>query len=158
MKILASLLFAILAVSAPAEPLIVMVRHAEKAIEGGNDQSLSPDGKARAEKLAAMLKDSKLAAIFTSEFKRTQETAGPTAKLLGITPTVISGQDVKSLAAKLKELDGIALVVGHSNTIPELIKLLGVPESIEIKEDDYTQIFIVALGEKPRLLRLHFDR
>ena len=144
--------------SASAEPFVIIVRHAEKAAEGGNDPELSPAGVARAEALSQMLKDSKLVAIFTSEFKRTQETAAPTAELLGIMPTVIGGKDASTLATKLKSLDGNALVVGHGNTIPDLVKALGMQESIEITESDYTQIFIVTLGEKPKLLRLHYPQ
>ena len=158
MKALA-FLFLFLSAVAPfafAEPFVVIVRHAEKAAEGGNDPDLSPAGIARAEVLAQMLRDAKISSIFTSEFKRTQQTAAPVAKLLGITSTVVPGKDPAALATKLKNLNGNTLVVGHGNTIPELVKSLGIGEQIEIQESDYTQVFIVTLGEKPQLLRLHY--
>ena len=142
--------------AASAEPFVVIVRHAEKAVEGGNDPSLSAAGIARAEVLAQMLRDSKITSIFTSEFKRTQQTAAPTAKLFGITPTVVPGKDATALTAKLKNLNGNALVVGHGNTIPDLVKSLGIDERIEIHESDYDQIFILTLGETPQLLRMHY--
>jgi len=93
MKALA--LFILLFVSAPivsAQPIVVIVRHAEKAANGGNDPDLSSAGRARAEALARILKDSGITAIFTSEFKRTQETAVPTATSAHVTPTVGCGQ------------------------------------------------------------------
>ena len=152
--LLLAMLFA--AGAASAEPFVVFVRHAEKAAGGGNDPDLSEPGMARAEALAQMLRDSKISAVFTSEFKRTKQTAAPTAKLLGITPTVVAGKDATELVAKLKSLNGNALVVGHGNTIPELVNALGIQESTDIKENDYTQIFVVTLGDKPQLLRLHY--
>ena len=69
MRLFASLLFFLLIASASAEPFVVIVRHAEKAAEAGNDPSLSPEGVARAETLATMLKSSKISSIFTTEFK-----------------------------------------------------------------------------------------
>jgi len=51
---------------------------------------------------------------------------------------------------------GNALVVGHGNTIPDLLKALGVTTPISIPEDDYTEIFAVLVGDAPQLLRLHY--
>lgn len=143
--------------AAAAEPFVVVVRHAEKASKGGNDPDLTPAGKKRADALAAMLKDSQIVAIFTSEFKRTQETAAPAAKMFGITPTTVSGVDTAALVAKLRRLKGNALVVGHTNTIPDLVRVLGIDASIHIPETDYGSIFVVTLGHKPQLLRLRYE-
>ena len=140
---------------ASAQPVVFIVRHAEKAV-GGSDPDLSATGQARAEMLARILKDSAITAIFTSEFKRTQETAAPIAKSFGVTPVVVRAKDTAALVAKLHQLSGNALVVGHGNTIPELIKVLGIEATIEIPENDYTELLIVLLGDKPRLLRLHY--
>jgi hypothetical protein len=57
---------------------------------------------------------------------------------------------------KLRALNGNALVVGHGNTIPELVKALGVATPISIPDDDYTEILVVSLGDVPQLLRLHY--
>lgn len=138
-----------------AQPVVVIVRHAEKAADG-NDPDLSAAGRARAEALARILKDAGITAIFTSEFKRTQETAAPIAKSFGVTAIVVPAKDATALAARLKELRGNALVVGHGNTIPDLIKALGIETTIEIPENDYTELLIVVLDRKPRLLRLHY--
>ncbi|MEY2539261.1 MAG: hypothetical protein QOG67_3001 [Verrucomicrobiota bacterium] len=143
---------------ASAQPIVVIVRHAEKASNGGNDPELSPAGQFRADALASMLKDSGITAIFTTEFNRTQETAAPTAKSIGITPTVVPAKEVATLVSKLHELNGNALVVGHGNTIPDLVKALGIDAAVNISEDDYTEFFIVTLGDKPQLLRLHYPQ
>ena len=141
---------------AGAAPVIFIVRHAEKASSGGNDPTLSPQGKKRAEALANILKDSQITAVFATEFKRTQKTAAPTAKAAHVSPTVISGNDIGVLVEKLRALNGNALVVGHSDTIPDLVRALGIATPVSIPEDDYAEIFVVLLGDAPQLLRLHY--
>ena len=157
MKRLVLLLSAFVVVTAAsAEPLVVIVRHAEKAASGGNDPDLAPAGRARADALARMLKDSGVTTVFASEFKRTQETAAPTAKSTGVAPTVVPAKDIAALVSKLHQLKGNALVVAHSDTIPNIAKALGIDTPIQIPDDDYTELLVVTLGDKPELLRLHF--
>jgi broad specificity phosphatase PhoE len=157
MKALA--LFILLFVSVPivsAQPVVVIVRHAEKAANGGNDPDLSSAGRGRADALARILKDSGITAIFTSEFKRTQETATPTATSAHVTPTVVAAKDTAALAARLHQLSGNALVVGHGDTIPNLVKALGINVPVNIPDTDYSELLIVTLGDKPQLFRLHY--
>ena len=157
MKALVLLLSIFVAVTiASAEPVVVVVRHGEKATNGGTDPDLSPAGRARAEALARILKDSGIATIFTSEFKRTQETAAPTATSAHVTPTVVAGKDTAGLVAKLHQLNGNALVVGHGDTIPNIIKALGIDVPVNIPDEDYSELLIVTLGDKPQLFRLHY--
>jgi len=156
MKALA--LFILLFVSVPivsAQPVVVIVRHAEKA-NGGNDPDLSSPGRARAEALARILKDSGITAIFTSEFKRTRETAAPTATSAHVTPTVVAAKDTAALVARLHQLNTNALVVEHGDTIPNIVKALGINSSINIPDADYSELLIVILGDKPHLFRLHY--
>jgi broad specificity phosphatase PhoE len=136
--------------------MVIVVRHAEKAAGGGKDPDLSAAGRARAETLARMIKDAGITAIFTSEFKRTQETAEPAAKLLGLSTTVVPGKDIGTLVGKLRQLTGNALVVGHGDTIPDLMKALGIEIPVAIADDDYTELFVLILGDKPKLFRLHY--
>ena len=157
MKAVVLLLSIFVAVTiASAEPVVVIVRHAEKAASDGKDPDLSPAGRARAEALARILKDSGITAIFTTEFKRTQETAAPTATSTRVTPTVVAAKDTAGLVAKLQQLSGNALVVAHGDTIPNIIKALGIDMVIQIPEDDYTELLVVTLGNKPQLFRLHY--
>jgi broad specificity phosphatase PhoE len=157
MKALALLVLVFVSVSiASAQPVVVIVRHAEKAANGGNDPDLSSAGRARADVLARILKDSGITAIFTSEFKRTQETAAPTATSAHVAPTVVAAKDTDALVAKLHQLNGNALVVGHGDTIPSIIKALGINTPIDIPDADYSELLIVILGDKPQLFRLHY--
>jgi 2,3-bisphosphoglycerate-dependent phosphoglycerate mutase len=146
----------LLASGADAAPVIFVVRHAEKATTGGNDPDLSVAGQKRAEALARILKDSQIRAVFITEFKRTQETAAPTARAAHVNPTVVPANDVSGLVAKVRAVNGNTLVVGHGNTIPDLVKGLGIAAPISIPDDDYTEIFVVSLGDEPQLLRLHY--
>ena len=138
-----------------AEPFVVIVRHAEK-IDNSKDPDLSSAGQARAERLVQMLKDAKITAIFTSELKRTQETAAPLSKSKGVIPTVVSAKDYATLISKLREVQGGALVVGHGNTIPDIVKALGVDTPVQIADDDYTDLLIIDLEDHARMLRLHY--
>ena len=149
------LLFCVLLVSAAAaQSTIFLVRHAEKS--GGDDPDLTEAGRARAESLATALKDAGITSIYTSEVKRTQQTAAPLAKALHVEPTVVAAKDRAGLVAKLKSSSGNALVVGHGNTIPEIIKALGIATPVNIADNDYDNLFVVVLEEKPRLIRLHY--
>src|SRR6266540_6027428 len=157
MKALVLFLSIFIAVTiASAQPVVVIVRHAEKAASGGKDPDLSSAGRARAEALARILKDSGITAIFTSEFKRTQETAAPTATATHVTPTVVAAKDTAALVARLHQLNDNALVVGHGDTIPNILKALGINSSINIPDADYSELLIVTLSDKPQLFRLHY--
>jgi broad specificity phosphatase PhoE len=144
------------AAAADAVPVIVVVRHAEKASTGGNNPELSVAGQKRAEALARILRDSQITSVFVTEFKRTEQTAAPTARAAHVSPTVVPAGDTPGLVSKLRALNGNALVVGHGNTIPDLVKALGIATPITVPEDDYTEIFLVSLTDPPQLLRLHY--
>jgi broad specificity phosphatase PhoE len=146
-------------VAAAQSPVIFLVRHAERAAISGHvpsDTGLSETGRARAEALAHALKDAQITAIYTTEYKRTKETAAPLAQSLGIRPEVISGDDVRSLVNKLKGSRGNVLVVGHSNTLPQIISALGISSRVTVAESDYGNLFVVSLTPEPRLTRLHY--
>lgn len=146
-----------------AQGAIFLVRHAERADTGtgtppmmATDPDLSEAGRARATSLAAMLKDAGVSAIFVTEFKRTQQTAAPLAKALGITPTVVPAKDASGLAGRLKKARGNLLVVGHSNTIPEVIAAIGVAEPVSIGDTEFDKLFIVHTVPVARAIQLHY--
>jgi broad specificity phosphatase PhoE len=146
----------LLAICAYAAPVVFIVRHAEKATTGGKDPDLSVQGQKRADALAQILKDSKITSVFVTEFKRTQETAAPTARATHVSPTMVPANDIGVLVEKLRALNGNALVVGHGNTIPDLLRAVGIATPVSIPEDDYTEIFAVLVGDAPQLVRLHY--
>ena len=151
------LLVSCLLVSATAaQSTIFLVRHAEKSGGAGDNPDLSELGRARAESLANTLKDAGVSAIYVTDLKRTQQTAAPLAKLLNVAPTIVPAKDSAALIAKLRASTSNALVVGHSNTIPDIIKAFGIATPIEIADGDYDNLFVLVLDEKPRLIRLHY--
>src|SRR5215470_11483847 len=146
----------LLAAAVDAAPVVFIVRHAEKASATDKDPDLSSEGQKRADALAHILKDSQITAVFVTEFKRTQQTAALTAKAAHVSPTIISANDTGALVEKLHASNGNVLVVGHGNTIPELLKALGIATPVSIPEDDYSEMFVALLGDTPQLIRLHY--
>jgi 2,3-bisphosphoglycerate-dependent phosphoglycerate mutase len=145
-----------------AQPAVFLVRHAERADAGttpppGADPDLSAAGRARAERLAAMLKDARIGQIFVTEFKRTRQTAEPLAKLLGVEATVIIQKDVRALADRLKSASTNVLVIGHTNTLPEIVKVLDVADRLSIGETEFDNLFIVVRSASPSLLQLRYQ-
>src|SRR5215510_5285780 len=92
----------LLAAAADAAPVIFIVRHAEKASASDKDPDLSLEGQKRADALALILKDSQFTSVFVTEFKRTQETAAPTARSVRVNPIVIPANDIRALVEKLR--------------------------------------------------------
>lgn len=156
-SIVAAALLCLSVLTVAAEPTIFLIRHAEKA-EGATgdakDPDLSPAGRARADALALMLKDAGITSVFVTELRRTQQTAAPLARAADIQPTVVPAKETAALVDKLKEARGNVLVVGHSNTLPEIIRALGAPEPISIADEEYDNLFIWTGGAQPQLLRL----
>jgi broad specificity phosphatase PhoE len=151
------------AATASAQNAVFVVRHAERADAAedaspmmASDPDLSEIGKARAKSLVATLRDAGITAIYSTEYKRTQQTAEPLAKALGMAVTTVPARDMPALIEKLKAGKGNALVVGHSNTVGTVIAALGVTEPVELTDRDYDHLFIVVRSATPSLIRLHF--
>ena len=133
--------------AAAAQKLVILSRHAERADAGKaeeKDPVLSQMGEARAAKLAAMLAEAGIQAIFATEFKRTQQTAQPLAKRLGLTVSVMPGADTTGLVARLKKQHAadIVFVVGHSDTVRDIIKALGGP-AVTIASTEFDNLFFL---------------
>jgi phosphohistidine phosphatase SixA len=164
LRVLCGLVFTImLPATVVAQASIFVVRHAERADTSGGapammatDPDLSEAGHTRAGALAALLKDADIGAIFVTEFKRTQQTAAPLAKALGIAPLVVPAKDTAGLVARLKKAGTNALVVGHSNTVPDVITALGVSRPVAVADTEYDNLFIVVGAPEPRAIRLRY--
>ena len=59
-----------------------------------------------------------------------------------MTPTLVAAKDTAALVAKLRQLNGNALVVGHGDTIPNIVKALGINSPINIADADYSELSI----------------
>ena len=140
-----------------AQKVVYLVRHAER-LDDSRDSALSADGWARAARLADTLRDAGITAIFATEYQRTADTARPLAARLGIPVQQVAAGQSGALIARLKASGPSAriLVVGHSDTVPELLQLMGYPVEIVIAKGEHDNVFVVLPGTKPVVLRLRY--
>ena len=147
---------------------VFLVRHAEKANEPGPNPPLSDAGRARAEALARLLQSAGVKAILTSQFLRTQQTAEPAASRLGITPTAVtltpktsnprevSEESIQELKRRVEaHAGGAVLVVGHSNSVPDVIRALGGDVVPQIDEKVFDDLFVVTVHGAGRARVVH---
>ena len=129
---------------------IILVRHAEKVSTSGEDPQLSEEGFARAELLSRMFENSGVTAIYATQYVRTKKTAEPLARKLGLQLQIVDAGSSKKLVDTIvtRHQGGTVLVVGHSNTLPEIIHALGGGKIAEIADDDYDNVYIVTLTQK----------
>lgn len=127
--------------AAPAAKTVFVIRHLQKG--KGEDPPLTAEGAANAERLADLLGDRGVAAIFATPTRRAMETAAPLSKRLGIPITPYDSKNPGALADSVAAAAGPVLVVGHSNTVPELVDRLGGPALPPMSEQDYGRVFVV---------------
>lgn len=157
MRVLVLLAMLCAALPSRAQEMVFLVRHAERA-DRTRDPALSPKGEGRAHALAALLHDAGVTAIYATELRRTQLTAKPLADARRLPVRVHEADDSAGLVSDIRkhEPHGRVLVVGHSNTVPEIAAALGVREKIALADDEYDALFvIVPAPDGARLLRLH---
>jgi broad specificity phosphatase PhoE len=132
--------------SAPALPdtTIYLVRHAEK--QAGDDPDLTVVGRARADILSQELQDAGLTEIWSTDTKRTVSTAKPTSMRTGLPVQIYDAGRQAAFANRLKTTPGTMLVVGHSNTIPDLVGLLGgKPGAPIVEATEYDRLYVVTV-------------
>lgn len=144
--------------AAPA--VVILVRHAETAPDGTRDPALSKAGRERAVRLASMLSDVPLHAVYTTDYRRTRATAGGVAEAARLVPRVYDASRLeafaRTLAAGVAGGGGPVLVVGHSNTTPALVEALGGEPGRAIAEDEHDRLYVLYLddaGVRTLLLR-----
>ena len=124
---------------------VVLVRHAE-TVGSGSDRMLSDEGAERAMDLQRTLANLDLTHVYSTDFNRTQQTASPTAVDRSLDVISYNPSDLSGFAAMLKDAHKgqIVLVVGHSNTTPDLINVLTGNTSIpNFDEDIHDNLYIV---------------
>lgn len=104
---------------------IFLLRHAEKADDGTSDPPLTEAGRERAAALADLLEDANITGIYTSDYQRTRQSVEPLAEQTGIELNLYDPRQLSATADLLKTLPGRYVISGHSNTTPELVRLLG---------------------------------
>jgi phosphohistidine phosphatase SixA len=150
-------------VSAASTTTVFVMRHGEKLTTDPKDEdpALAPAGEARALELAQLFgrapKGSGLDAIFVSEFRRTQDTVGPLANRLGVPVIRMPADDPEATArrALAENRGGRVLIVGHSDSVPEIVQELSGFEVGPMSESEYGILYVVTV---PRFSRAAVTR
>ena len=124
---------------------IYLVRHFQKQAVtplSGKDVELSDEGHVNAKRLSEYLKSKGIAVIYSTEYKRTKQTATPTSELINIPIEIYNPSELEAFASQLLGTNKNQLVVGHSNTTGVLFGFLGC-EPIVLNEDDYGDIMVL---------------
>ena len=135
---------------------VYVVRHAEK-LNTTQDTPLSPAGEARAQELAHVLQDAGIDAVFVTQWQRTQLTGAPTASAAGVTP--VEYPDPVGVVATVmsSHIGEQVLIVGHSNTVDDIVAELGVAGLSDLSEPQFDRLFVVTKhGDTAHLARLRY--
>ncbi|MDP9199022.1 MAG: hypothetical protein M3O07_07400, partial [Pseudomonadota bacterium] len=97
--------------------------------------------------------------IYVSEFRRSQDSVRPLANRLGIPMIVVPAEDSALVAKRaLREYrGGRILIVGHSNTVPAIVKELSGERVPEMDESEYGIAYVVAVPRFSRAAVTRFD-
>ena len=136
----------------PAQASWYVMRHLQKA--EGQDPGLSEEGARNAYRLANRFADERPDIIFVSTTRRARETAAPLAVRYGLKLEEYDPRDTPGLVARVKAVEGTVLVVGHSNTVPEIVAQLGGARPADLAETDFGDIFRVRRDGTVERLRL----
>lgn len=162
-KIITGLVFVIVLQVSYAQTIttFILVRHAEKAAEGGSDPELTPEGEKRAEAFAALFDKTEITTIYSTNYKRTHNTVKPLSlkKNIGINNYAFIKHE--ALNDLIKENSGGTIVIaGHSNTIPEIANaLVGAKRFEQFADDDYGNILVISVisvGKDAKVLWLKY--
>jgi probable phosphoglycerate mutase len=166
-RLVLTVLLIALADAARGQQAILLVRHAEKATDA-NEPSvpLSEAGTARAARLAEVLKSAGVTAVYATDTVRARRTAEPLAKAAGLEVRIYAPKDASGKPAPRNLLDrlkkeqprGVVLVVGHSNTVPEILAAAGCPGKVEIPATQFDDLFVVTPRAEgpPSVVRLKY--
>lgn len=154
--------------SAPAAATtVVVVRHAERPSDSGSDPGLSAEGEARAQALVRALAGAEVAAVYTTQYRRTRDTGATLAEAVGVEVTVRpidagnAARHASDLAAEViaKHRGETVVVVGHSNTVPDLVAAFGGAEPEEIAESEYDRLYLLVVdGGGVRSVAVRYGR
>jgi 2,3-bisphosphoglycerate-dependent phosphoglycerate mutase len=129
----------------------ILLRHAEKANDGTKDPDLTEAGKKRAEALVGLFHNTKIDAIYSTNFKRTQHTISPLAQAHALSILSYDAGKMEEVDAMLSKFQGGTIVVcGHSNTTPAIVNYLtGNKDEFKNFDDaDYGNIVVVSVVKK----------
>ena len=125
---------------------IYFIRHAEK-IDSSKNPDLSSVGLERAAHWGKIFSETTFDAIYSTDFKRTQQTAAPTAENKKLDITLYDAKSLDFDKFKTDNLGKTILVVGHSNTTPDFVnKLINQNVYAAIEDTNFGNLYIVTLN------------
>lgn len=133
----------------PSMPTVYVMRHLNTP-EGERDPNLTDTGKASAQALVHWFHGKPVGAIYVSDYKRTRQTAEPLATERGIMLKLYDPRDTPALVARIKAETVPVLIVGHSNTVPDIVEALGDARPEPLGHHDFGDIWTVADGTTGR--------
>ena len=149
--------------AAVAGTTVFLVRHAETLYpppaEAPGDPPLNRPGRERAARLTEVLRDAGINGILSTDLRRTRQTARPLAARLGLEIEIYDHRTLPEVAERLAAAPGVFLVSGHSNTTPELVRLLdGDPGEPIDEKTEFDRLYVVTLapGRSVSTLLLHY--
>lgn len=128
---------------------VILVRHAERdTLFAGTDQPLSAVGILRAKELARVVGDVKFDAIYTTRWARTRQTALPVVAAANDSIRLMDGTDFRAQAEMLrtKHAGQTVLVVGHSDSVPQLVWALTGVETPPLGHLEYDTLWMVTIA------------
>jgi broad specificity phosphatase PhoE len=142
-------------VRAPAPPATYVMRHLNTPA-GERDPDLLPAGQRTAALLVGWFarERARPAAIYVSDFRRTRQTAAPLAASLGLAPIVYDPADTPGLIARVRAGPQPALIVGHSNTVPDIVAALGGTRPGPLVHEDFGDIWRVGADRATARVRI----
>jgi broad specificity phosphatase PhoE len=126
----------------PLGPSYYVMRHLQTP-PGATDPDLTAEGRAQANALPGWFAGDPPSAIYVSDTKRARQSAAPLAAALGITPKIYDPANTPALVAMVKTEPGAVLIVGHSNTVPDIVQQLGGTRPDPIAHDQFGDIWHV---------------
>jgi broad specificity phosphatase PhoE len=150
------LVLASFAASAQQITTFILVRHAEKGNDSASDPNLTEAGKQRALRLAALLKETKVDAVYSTPYKRTRSTVEPAAMAKGLSVETYEPAKGEAIDAMMtKHPGGTILVSGHSNTIPWTANYVsGTDQFKNFEDSDYDNVLVVSVVERGKVAKV----
>ncbi len=125
-----------------------LIRHAEKDRATTEDPGLTEKGKERAMFWATYFENTPLDAVYSTNYVRTKETAAPTAQNKSLAVTLYDANNLYDASFQAATQGKTVLVVGHSNTTPELVNaILGEKKYDHISDTENGMLYKVLLPE-----------
>lgn len=138
---------------------ILLIRHAEKILQG-TDPPLSIEGQNRAETLVHVVGHAGITGIYATQYLRTRQTVQPIADYLSLSITQVNANEIDVLVNQvlLDHKGEVVLIVGHLNTIPQIIEKLGGEPIPAILGNEYDNLFVITISRfrKTKVVNLKY--